>query len=87
MHLELQFKKSYIAFVGSDNKNIFTLWIRKNWQDHVEIVLHLKQGQLNDPRHITYEKQWDFAKYGFIVESNNDINYIISLIKQAYDKH
>lgn len=80
--IEVVPKKLYIAF--KKDKNITDIVILKKG---LKIFLNLKKGQLDDPKRLTKDVSetghWGNGDYEVIVYDTNNLEYIMSLIKQA----
>lgn len=74
--------KAYIAF-KKDNKNIIDIVMKKNF---FKILLNMKKGSLDDPKglaeDVSEKNHWGNGDYRIILENDNNIEYIMSLIKQ-----
>jgi predicted transport protein len=81
-------KKWYIAFVNK--RNFIYLHTRKS---RLDLDLCLKKGELNDPKNIAVdisEKRYRShapAQYELRVDDESDLGYVLTLIRQAYDKN
>lgn len=84
--LQLDFKKKYIAF-KKDKKNIFDLLIQKS---QIKIWLNIKFGELEDPKSIANDVSntghWGNGDYEIIFDNDDNLEYILSLIKVVYRK-
>lgn len=80
--IDIEPKKLYIAF--KKNKNIVDIVILKNG---LKIFINLKKGELDDPKKIMRDVSeighWGNGDYDITVSNTNDLEYIMSLIKQA----
>lgn len=80
--IELLPKKYYIAF--KKNNNITDIIIQKN---ALKIYLNIKKGKLDDPKKIAKDisniGHWGNGDYQIQTDSSKDLEYIMSLIKQA----
>ena len=80
--IDIQPKKDYIAFKKGSNIADITL-LKK----HLKMWINLKKGKLDDPKKITRDVSeighWGNDDYELIVEDDKNIEYIMSLIKQA----
>jgi predicted transport protein len=80
--VEIVPKKLYIAF--KKNKNIADIVIMKKG---IKIFINLKKGQLDDPKEIMKDVSatghWGNGDYETIVTNTANLEYIMSLIKQA----
>ena len=79
-------KKQYIAF-NKEKKNYCGITILKN---SLKIFINLKAGELDDPKQLAKDVSkighWGNGDYQLQVEDDNDLEYIMSLIKQAIQK-
>jgi len=84
--LEFKPKKKYIAFVSGSN--VVDIHIQKN---ALKIWLNLQQGELDDPKMITRDVSsvghWGNGDYEIIMRTDEDLEYILSLIKQSLKKN
>jgi predicted transport protein len=75
-------KKHYIAF--KKGSNITDISILKK---SLKIFINAKTGQLDDPKKIAQDVSsighWGNGDYQVQIENDNDMEYIMSLIKQA----
>lgn len=80
--IEIQPKLDYIAF--KKNSNIADICIQKKG---LKIWINLKKGQLEDPKNIMRDVSemghWGNGDYEIVVTDTENIEYIMSLIKQA----
>ena len=76
-------KKQYIAF-NKEKKNYCGITILKN---SLKIFINLKFGELNDPKQIAKDVSnighWGNGDYQIQVEDDNDLEYIMSFVKQV----
>ncbi|MFN4950022.1 MAG: DUF5655 domain-containing protein [Flavobacteriales bacterium] len=84
--LEVKPKKFYVAFVA--NSNVVDIHVQKNG---LKLWLNLQQGQLDDPKGITRDVSsvghWGNGDYEIQIRTDEDIEYIMSLIKQSLKKN
>ncbi|PKP09232.1 MAG: hypothetical protein CVU09_12000 [Bacteroidetes bacterium HGW-Bacteroidetes-4] len=84
--LEVKPKKFYVAFVASSN--VVDVHVQKNG---LKLWLNLQQGQLDDPKGITRDVSsvghWGNGNYEIQIRTDEDIEYIMSLIKQSLKKN
>lgn len=84
--INLKPKKMYIAFTRKTN---FVDVVLRN--SDLNIFLNLKYGMLNDPRNISRNiskiGHWGNGDYEIKLKDSKDLGYILSLIRQAYDKN
>lgn len=80
--IEIDPKKLYIAF--KKNKNIADIVILKKG---VKIFINLKKGNLDDPKglmkDVSETGHWGNGDYETIVSNTENLEYIMSLVKQA----
>ena len=80
--IEIVPKKLYVAF--KKNKNIADIVVLKKG---IKIFINLKKGQLDDPKRVMKDVSetghWGNGDYGTIATNTANIEYIMSLIKQA----
>ncbi|WP_317163725.1 DUF5655 domain-containing protein [Elizabethkingia argenteiflava] len=80
--LGIEFRKLYIAF--KKTKNITDIVIYKNG---IKIFINLKSGELDDPKKIMRDVSsighWGNGDYEILVKDTKNLEYIMSLIKQA----
>jgi predicted transport protein len=80
--IEVQPRKDYVAF--KKGKNITDITILKKV---LKIWINLKKGNLDDPKNIaddvSKKGHWGNGDYQIHVNSDKDLEYIMSLIKQA----
>ena len=84
--LEVKPKKFYVAFVASSN--VVDIHVQKNG---LKLWLNLQKGQLDDPKGITRDVSsvghWGNGDYEIQIRTDEDIEYIMSLIKQSLKKN
>ena len=84
--LSMDYKKRYIAF-KKDKKNIFDLLIQKS---QLKLWLNVKIGELEDPKGIAKDVSntghWGNGDYEIIFDNDDNLEYILSLIKEVYKK-
>lgn len=83
----LRIRKNYIAFLRK--RTFVSFHMKRSW---LLLYLGLKKGELNDPKHITLgvpdtEGHYNITHYSLRVTDKSDLGYILTLIKQAYDKN
>ena len=83
--IEVQPKKDYIAFKKGKNISDITL-LKKS----LKIWINLKKGKLDDPKKImedvSEKGHWGNGDYQISVDSDKNLEYIMSLIKQAIQR-
>ena len=76
-------KKLYIAY--KRNTNFCDILFRKN---KIVIFINLPKGKLNDPENrcedISIKGHWGNGDYAINIYSEDDLEYVIELIKQSY---
>lgn len=81
--IEVKPKKKYIAFVSG--KNIIDIHPQKN---ALKIWINLSFGELEDPKNISRDVSkighWGNGDYELQINSDEDLEYILSLIKQSF---
>lgn len=84
--LELKPKKKYIAFVSGSN--VVDIHIQKN---ALKMWLNLQQGDLDDPKEIARDVSsvghWGNGDYEIVMRTDEELEYILSLIKQSLKKN
>jgi predicted transport protein len=84
--LELKPKKKYIAFVAGSN--VTDIHLQKN---ALKIWLNLQKGELDDPKEIARDVSsvghWGNGDYEIVIQTNDEMEYILSLIKQSLKKN
>lgn len=80
--IEIEAKKLYIAFKKS--KNIADIIVLKN---SLKIFINMKSGELDDPkklmRDVSSIGHWGNGDYEIVVADTKNLEYIMSLVKQA----
>ena len=83
---EIQFKptKRYLSFKGK-NHTISDIVLRNH---HIHVYINLKDGNLHDPANIAKSMKgighWGNGDYRVELKDNENIDYLIGLIKQSY---
>ncbi|GAB4327467.1 MAG: DUF5655 domain-containing protein [Bacteroidales bacterium] len=84
--LEVKPKKKYVAFVSGSN--VVDIHIQKN---ALKIWLNLQRGDLYDPKGIARDVSsighWGNGDYEIVMRTEEELDYIISLIKQSINKN
>ena len=85
-NIEVKPKKKYIAFVSG--KNIIDIHPQKN---ALKIWINLTFGELEDPKNIFRDVSkighWGNGDYELQINSDEELEYILSLIKQSFRKN
>ena len=80
--LDIKPKKHYIAFIAKTN--VIDIHLNKN---SLKIWINLQRGQLDDPkglcRDVSNIGHWGNGDYELKVNSDDNFEYILSLIKQS----
>lgn len=78
--------KYYIGFIAK--RNVTDIHVQKK---ALKIWINLKKGKLDDPkglaRDVSSVGHWGNGDYELVVSNDDDLEYIISLIKQSYKKN
>jgi len=81
-NIEIQARKDYIAF--KKNSNIADITIQRKG---LKMWINLKKGNLDDPKKITRDVSetghWGNGDYELIITNTDNLEYIMSLVKQA----
>jgi predicted transport protein len=84
--LEIKPKKFYVAFVSSSN--VVDVHVQKNG---LKLWLNIQKGQLDDPkgmaRDVSSVGHWGNGDYEIQIKTDEDIEYMMSLIKQSLKKN
>ena len=82
-------RKWYIGFVR--NTNFSDVLIQKS---QIKLFINLRSGELNDPQNLTRDLtkpqkvgHWGNGDYEILINDLENLDYIISLVKQSYDKN
>jgi predicted transport protein len=86
-NVTLRTTKHYIAFLNK--RNFVSITTRRST---LNLYLNIKRGELTDPKHLAVEipAHIRFRKpshYILKVSDNSDLGYILTLIRQSYDKN
>ncbi|OIO99288.1 MAG: hypothetical protein AUJ98_11895 [Bacteroidetes bacterium CG2_30_33_31] len=85
-NIEIKPKKKYISFVSG--KNIVDIHPQKK---SLKIWINLSKGELDDSKNITRDVSatghWGNGDYELQIDSDEDLEYILSLIKQSIRKN
>jgi len=84
--LEVKPKKLYIAFVASSN--VVDVNVQRN---QIKMWLNMLKGELDDPKGICRDVSsighWGNGDYEIAIKTDEDLEYIMSLIKQSLRKN
>lgn len=85
-NMEVKINKLYIAF--TKNKSNFTDFIIQ--KNNIKIYINLSSGELDDPKKIARDVssigKWGNGDYEIKLSNDKDLEYIVSLIKQSFEK-
>lgn len=85
-NIEVKPKKLYIAFVSKSN--VVDMYFTKS---SLKLWINLKKGELDDPKAITRDVSnlghWGNGDYELQMKNDEDLEYIMSLIKQSLKKN
>ncbi len=85
-NIEIKPKKKYIAFVAG--KNIVDIYPQKKT---LKLWINLSKGELDDSKKITRDVSstghWGNGDYELQIDNDEDLEYILSLIKQSIKKN
>jgi predicted transport protein len=84
--IEMRPKAKYIAFVRKNNFVEISFF-----KSSLKLYLNINNNQLIDPKGITRDVSkvghWGTGNYEVIMKDSDNIGYVISLIRQAYDQN
>lgn len=82
----IEAKKCYIAY--KRNKNFCDIVL---WHNKLVIFINKSKGTLNDPENrcedVSVKGHWGNGDYAITINSVEEVDYVISLIKQSYDNN
>lgn len=85
-NIEIKPTKLYIAFISSSN--IVDIRIQQN---RLKMWINLKKGELDDPKELAKDVSnighWGNGAYEIKIENDENLEYILSLIKQSLKKN
>jgi len=83
--IEIKFNKQTIGFKRYRTFSDLIIYNRG-----IIVMINLKKGELNDPMNrtedVSQKGKWGNGDYRVKLQSENDLEYVMSLIKQSYDK-
>ena len=83
--IEVKFNKQTIGFKRYRTFSDLIIYNRG-----IIVMINLKKGELNDPMNrtedVSQKGKWGNGDYRVKLQSENDLEYVMSLIKQSYDK-
>ena len=84
--IEVRPKAKYIAFIRKNNFVEITFF-----KSSLKLYLNIKNNLLNDPRQMARDVSkighWGTGNYEIILKDSDNIGYVLSLIRQAYDQN
>ncbi|MGI0033213.1 MAG: DUF5655 domain-containing protein [Nitrososphaeraceae archaeon] len=84
-NITVKSNKYYIAFIN--RKNFIYLTTKRS---KLQLNLNLKKGELNDPKNIAIDTSTSLVhnpcEYSVFVDDKSDLEYVITLVRQAYEK-
>lgn len=84
--IDVEAKKFYMAFKG--RTNIIDIVFKKK---ELLIFINLKKNELDDPKNIAVDMSetghWGNGDYKIAISNDDDIEYVLSLIKQSWKKN
>ena len=84
--IEIRPKAKYIAFVRKNNFVEVSFF-----KSSLKLYLSINNNQLNDPKRIARDVSkighWGTGNYEIILKDSDNIGYVLSLIRQAYDQN
>jgi len=85
-NIEIRPRKKYIGFIT--NTNFTDINVKKS---KLKMWLNLSKGELNDPkkmaRDVSKVGHWGNGDYQISLTPTSDLDYLMTLIKQSYEKH
>ena len=84
--VKIKHTKTYIAFISATN--VIDLVIQKN---AIKAYLNLKIGKIDDPKNIARDVSnigtWGNGDYEISMNDDSEIDYVMTLVKQSYQKN
>ena len=84
--IEVRPKAKYIAFVRKNNFVEVSFF-----KSSLKLYLSINNNELNDPRGMARDVSkvghWGTGNYEIILKDTDNIGYVLSLIRQAYDQN
>ena len=84
--IEIKPRQLYVAFVSGSN--IVDVHVQKN---ALKMWINLKKGELDDPKNLARDVSstghWGNGDYELHIKSDDEFEYILSLIKQSLNKN
>ncbi len=85
-NLEIKPKKKYVAFVAGTN--VIDVWPQRK---ALKIWINMNKGELDDPKGLTRDisniGHWGTGEYELQINTDEDLEYILSLVKQSIKKN
>ena len=83
-NITIRSTKMYIGFVAN-KRNVADIHVFKK---HLKMWINLKSGKLEDPKNLTKDVSqtghWGNGDYEIQIENDEDLEYIMTLVKQSY---
>ena len=83
--VEVRPTKKYIGFIR--NRNFCSMFVQKK---KIKLWISMKKGELNDyknlMRDVSHVGHHGIGDFECLLDTNTDLDYVMSLIKQSYDK-
>lgn len=84
--IDVEAKKLYMSYKG---RNSIVGVIIQN--KSLKIIINLKKGEIDDPKKLARDVSdighWSSGDYEVIINNDDDIEYVLSLIKQSWKKN
>jgi len=84
--VEMVPRKYYIGFKRASNFVATTIY-----KSQITMWLNVKKGKLDDPkgiaRDVSVVGHWGYGDYQLVVRPASDMDYVMMLVKQSYNKH
>lgn len=85
-NIETKPRKFYVGFIA--DTNFVDIHLQ---QTQIKLWVNLKEGELDDPKKITRDVSgighWGNGDYEIILKPGDDLDYLMTLVKQSYTKH
>lgn len=85
-NIKIEPKKHYIGFIS--NTNFVDIHPQKS---QIKLWINLSKGELFDPKKLARDVSnighWGNGDYEVIINHDTDLDYLMNLIKQSYQKH
>lgn len=85
-NIEIRPRKKYVGFIA--NTNFTDINVKKS---KLKMWINLSKGELDDPKNMARDVSkvghWGNGDYQISLTPTSDLDYLITLIKQSYEKH